>query len=178
MLAVLDTWLALIIAIIATARRVEARDPDPAAWRMLSILLGIALSTQARCGADFAAMRYRLLPLGPRRIILARDGAYTAVQLAFTLSLDPIAGFTFGMTALAVGRYPSFHVKQRPKRWRFSSGRVLFGALQMAAGATLAFAGAGGAAIAIALWAGSVCWGGSVLAQRFRGIDAGSAPRW
>jgi hypothetical protein len=177
MLAVLDTWLALIIAIIATAWRILARDADPAAWRMLSILAGIALSTQAQCGADFAAARYRLLPLGPRQIILARDGAYIAVQLAFTLALDPIAGLTFGMTALTVGRYPSLYARLRAERWRFSSGRVLFGASQMIAGATLAFAGAAGTAIAVAIWAGSVWWGGSVLAQRFRGMDAGSAPR-
>jgi hypothetical protein len=177
MLAVLDTWLALIIATIAAAWRILARDADPAAWRMLSILVGIALSTQAQCGADFATTRYRLLPLGSRRIILARDSAYIAVQLAFTLALDPIAGLTFGMTTLALGRYPSLYARLRAERWRFSGGRVLFGALQMIAGATLAFAGAAGAAIAVAIWSGSVWWGGSVLAQRFRGIDSGGAPR-
>ncbi|HXA52062.1 MAG TPA: hypothetical protein VNV86_17215 [Candidatus Acidoferrum sp.] len=45
MLAVLDAW------------RFEARDADPAAWPILSILVGIALSTQAQCGADFTATR-------------------------------------------------------------------------------------------------------------------------
>ena len=38
------------------------------------------------------------------------------------------------MTVLAAGRYPSLHAGLRAERWRFSIGRVLFGALQMIAG--------------------------------------------
>jgi hypothetical protein len=177
MLAVLDTWLALVIAIIATVWRIQARDADSAAWPMLSILVGIALSTQAQCGAEFGATRYRLLPIDAWRMLLARDAAYLAMQLAMTVTLDPTTGLAFGMTALAVGRYPSLYAGLRAERWRFSSGRVLFGALQMIAGATLAFAGAKGAILAVVVWAGSVWWGGSVLAQRFRGVHSGSAPR-
>lgn len=109
-----------------------------------------------------------MLPIDAWRIVLTRDGAYLAVQLALTFALDPIAGLAFGMTALAGGRYPSLHAGLRAERWRFSSGRVFFGALQMIAGATLAFAGAKGAAIAVVIWAGSVWWGGSVLARRFQ----------
>lgn len=43
MLALLDTWLAVAIAIIARGWRIQSGEADPAAWRMLSILIGIAL---------------------------------------------------------------------------------------------------------------------------------------
>jgi hypothetical protein len=177
MLALLDTWLAAVIAVIAIGWRVTTSEGDSAAWPILAILVGIALSTQAQCGADLEATRYRLLPAIPWRILLARDCAYLLVQLVLTVGLDPLAGLAFGMTALAVGRYPTLHAHLSAERWRFASGRVFFGALQMIIGAGLAFAGAKGAAIAAVIWAGSLWWGGSVLAQRLRGIDARGAPR-
>jgi len=163
MLAVLDTWLALAIAIFATVA-------EPAAATVLSMLVGIALSTQAQCGADLDATRLRLLPWPAWRVLLARDAAYLALQLLLTLPLDPMAGLAFGMTALAMGRYPSLHANLHIDRWRFASGRVLFGAIQMIAGAMLAFAGAKGTAAAAILWAGSLYWGGSVLDRRLHGI--------
>jgi hypothetical protein len=177
MLTVLDTWLALVLAAIATAWRVTAASPDPAAWPILSILVGIALSTWAQCGAGLDSTRYRLYPIHPRRILLARDAAYLAIQAALTAPLSPIAGLTFGMTALAVGRYTALHANLRQSRWRFASGRVLVGAAQMILGAMLAFASNWTVAIAAALWLASLAWGGLILAQRFRGIDAGGAPR-
>jgi len=80
------------------------------------------------------------------------------VTALLTAGLDPIAGLAFGMTALAVGRYASLHAHLKAERWRFAGGRVLFGSLQMIAGATLAFAGPKGAALAALLWAASVWW--------------------
>ncbi len=177
MLVLLDTWLALAIAAIGMLWRATAHDADPAAWPILAMLVGIALSTQAQCGGGLDATRYRLLPLAAWRVLLARDTAYLAVQTALTAGLDPRAGLVFGMTALAAARYPALHASLRAERWRFASGRVLFGTLQMIAGAMLVFAGWAGAATAAALWLGSVWWGGSVLAQRLRGIDVGGAPR-
>lgn len=157
MLAVLDTWLALVIAVIGVIWRITAGGAaDPAAWTMLSILVGIALSTQAQCNADLDATRYRLLPAAQWRLLMARDAAYLAVQALLTLALDPIAGLAFGMTALAAGRYAALHAGLRTVRWRFASGRVLFGTLQIVAGATLAFAGLPGAAVALAFWGASL----------------------
>jgi len=176
MLVLLDTWLAVAIAVIGMAWRLSSPDADPAAWLVLALLVGIALSTQAQCGAGLDATRYRVLPLAPWRILLARDTAYLAVQALLTAPLDPRAGLAFGMTALAVGRYPTLNARLRAERWRFASGRVLFGALQMIAGAILVFAGWAGAAAAAALWLGSLGWGGSVLAQRLHGVDAHRAP--
>jgi len=177
MLTVLDTWLALVLAAIGTAWRVTGQSPDPSAWPILSILVGIALSTWSQCGAGLDSTRYRLLPLHPWRILLARDAAYLAVQAALTAGLSPIAGLTFGMTVLAVGRYTTLHAHLRQPRWRFASGRVVVGATQMVLASTLAFAAGWAIAIASALWLASVAWGGLILAQRFRGVDAGGAPR-
>jgi hypothetical protein len=178
MLTVLDTWLALVLAAIGTAWRAAGESPDPAAWPILSILVGIALSTWSQCGAGLDSTRYRLLPIPAWRILLARDVAYLAVQAVLTAGLNPITGLTFGMTALAVGRYTALHANLRPQqRWRFASGRVLVGAGQMILGSTLAFAGGWAGAAAAALWLASVIWGGLTLAQRFSGMDTSGAPR-
>lgn len=177
MLTVLDTWLAAAIALIGTAWRIAARDADPAAMPVLAMLVGIALSTQTQSGAGLDATRHRLLPVRAWRVVLARDAAYLLVQAALTAALDPVAGVAFGMAAIAAGRYPALYTRLAVRRWRFTGGRVLFGVLQMAGGAAVAFAGAKGAGIAAAAWLATVWWGGSVLAQRLRGIDAGGAPR-
>ena len=177
MLGALDTWLALVIAICGTAWRLTSPTADPAAWLVLSVLIGIALSTQAQSGAGLGATRWRLLPWSAWRIVLGRDLAYLAVQFVLTSALNPAAGLAFGMTALSVGRYPALHSRLQPERWRFAGGRVLFGVLQMIAGIALAWAGPAGLPAATVLWAASVAWGGSVLAKRFHGSDAEAAPR-
>ena len=67
----------------------------------------------------------------------------------------------FGLAALAIGRYPSMKVHLPQRRWRFSSGRVLFGVLQGLVGATLGFhAAGGGLAIALAMYAAALYLGG------------------
>jgi hypothetical protein len=172
MLTVLDVWLALVLAAIGTAWRVGARPPDSAAWRILSILIGIALSTWAQCGSGLDSTRYRLLPIRAWRILLARDAAYLTVQVVLTAGLNPIAGLTFGMTALAVGRYTSLHGSLRQARWRFASGRVMVGAAQMILASMVAFAGGWAGVGAAALWMVSVIWGGVTLTERLRSSRA------
>jgi hypothetical protein len=176
MLATLDVWLALVIATIGTAWRIFGRAPDPAAWPILSILIGIALSTWAQSGYGLDGTRFRLVPLSARRIVLAGDAAYLSVQLMLTAPLDPIAGLAFGMTALAIGRYPALDARAQPRRWRFTGGRVFYGAAQIIGGSMLAFAGVRGAAIAVLLWAASATWASSVLAQRLGGVEPHRAP--
>jgi hypothetical protein len=106
-----------------------------------------------------------LLPAAAWQVLLAHDAAYLAIQAVLTVGLDPVAGIAFGMIALAAGRYTSMRAVLRTERWRFASGRVLFGALQMIAGAGLAFAGIKGATLAIAVWAASV-WLGARSSRR------------
>jgi hypothetical protein len=161
MLTVLDTWLAIAIAGIATLWRVFGDNHDPAAWRIFSMLIGISLSTYAQTGFLLDETRCRILPLRPRQVVLAGDAAYLGVQLLLTLPLDALAGVAFGMTALAIGRYAAVHRRAQSMRWRFTGGSVLFGSAQIIFGAMLAYAGVIGAAIAAVLWASIFLAGGA-----------------
>jgi hypothetical protein len=81
-----------------------------------------------------------LFPLPGWRILAAKDIAYLAVLTVLVLPLDLGAGLSFGLMALAAGRYPALRDRVPVQRWRFTGGRLPFGILQMAAGAAAAFA--------------------------------------
>jgi hypothetical protein len=134
MLSVLDTYLALALSAGATAYRVLAAHPDPAAFPIFSLLVALALSTGAQClfGLDsFAAVaRYRLLPLRGWQILLAKDAAILGVLLLLVLPLSVLPGLTFGLTALAAGHFPSVWRRLPQRRWRFLGGRMISGVPQ------------------------------------------------
>jgi hypothetical protein len=143
MLSVLDTWLAAVIALAGFGYRLLSDRPDPAAFRILAMLVALALSTYAQClfSLDSAsgATRYHLLPIRGWRILLAKDAAFLGILLILTLPLHAPAGMTFGLCALAVGRYPALTARVSAQRWRFTSGRIFFGVLQIVLGAAAAF---------------------------------------
>lgn len=142
MATVLDTWVALLLSLGAAVWRITAREPDPAAIPVLSILVALALSTYAQClfGLDSRSglTRYRLLPVHGWEILLAKDAAYLAVLVILLLPLDIPTGITFGLVSLAVGRYPAVRERLVVDRWRFTGGRVRFGVLQCVLGIALA----------------------------------------
>jgi hypothetical protein len=144
MFTVLDTWVAVLLSLGGAAWRIAARDPDPAAFPILSILVALALSTYAQClfSLDSASglTRYRLLPLRGWEILLAKDAAYLALLMFLLLPLDVPAGLTFGLVSLAAGRYPAVSGVLPVERWRFASGRIRFGVLQCVLGIGLAAA--------------------------------------
>jgi hypothetical protein len=164
MFTVLDTWLAVCIAIVA---HLPVVPPD--ARPILAMLVALALSTYAQSlfSLDGPLTRYRLLPLRGWQIILAKDAAYLAILLVLTAAVTPAPALTFGLTSLALGRYPSIASRLPVERWRFSGGRVFVGALQMVVGAALGNAEASHAPapflIAAAAWAVSVWLGGRSL---------------
>jgi hypothetical protein len=166
MLSVLDTWLGLCIAVIGTGWKLFDPAPYPMAGRVLAMLTGIAISTQAQSGLRLRETRYQLLPMPAWRAVLARDAAYMTMQIALSAAFDPVAGAAFGMASLAFGRYPALYANLRLERWRFAGGRVLFGVLQMVAGAILAFDGARGLAVAFVIWTMSVWWAGRQLSRQ------------
>ena len=177
MLSVLDFYLALLLSAGGTAYRLLSRHTDPAAFPILAFLVALALSTYAQSlfGLDRGGgvTRYRLLPLRGWEILLAKDIAYLAVLLLLVLPFSPVAGFTFGMAALAIGHHTSVYARLPQQRWRFTGGRVMVGALQVVAGAILGFAAEqhGGAVLsltALAWWV-SLFWYG-----RFWERSAGS----
>jgi hypothetical protein len=145
MLAVLDTWVAVLLSLGGALWRIAARSPDPAAFPILSILVALALSTYAQClfSLDSASglTRYRLMPLHGWEILFAKDAAYLALLTILLLPLDMGAGLTFGFVSLAAGRYPAVSGRLPVERWRFTSGRIRFGILQCVLGTALAMAG-------------------------------------
>jgi hypothetical protein len=182
MLMLLDPYLALVISVAGAAWRIFGKS-DAAAPTILALLVAVALSTYAQClfaletGAGMT--RYRLMPLRGWQILAAKDAAFLGVLLLLTLPLDALAGMAFGLSALAIGRYPSLKVHLPQRRWRFSSGRVIFGVLQGLTGATLGFHAAGaGLAIAIAMYGAALYLGGRFWDRQFlRGAQARAQTR-
>jgi hypothetical protein len=162
MFSVLDTYLALAFGAGGLFYRLLAAHPDPSAFPILSLVAGVALSTYAQCpfalDGDSGMTRYRLLPLPGWRIVLAKDAAFLGVLLLAVLPLNVISGVSFGLAALALGRYPAMRVRLPQERWRFTSGRVLAGVLQGFVGVVLGLAGA--IWIAAPLYGLSLWWAG------------------
>lgn len=144
MLSVLDTYIALLLSVGGTLYRFLTPHADAAAFPIFAILVALALSTiaQSLFGLDSAAgaTRYGLLPLARRQILLAKDIAFLGVLVVLVLPLSLLPGLTFGLVALAIGHFPSVRLHLPQQRWRFASGRVIFGAAQIVVGIALAFA--------------------------------------
>ena len=163
MLSVLDPYLAALIALIAVVTRVRTFEGGAAG---IAMLIALALSTYAQClfslDGPSGLARSRLLPLAPWRILLAKDAAYLALLLLLVLPVEPVAGLSNGLLALAIGRYPAVRYRLPVMRWRFTSGRVFFGFLQIVAGAA-AFAEVRYRwivlAVAASVWVLSLVWG-------------------
>jgi hypothetical protein len=136
MLSVLDPYLAALISLFAIFAHVRVIEGGAAGMAML---VALALSTYAQClfslDGPGGFTRYRLLPVAPWRILLAKDTAYLALLLVLVLPVEPVTGFTSGLLALAAGRYPAVRHRLPVIRWRFTSGRVFFGVVQIVAGA-------------------------------------------
>jgi hypothetical protein len=146
MFHLLDTYVAILLALGGCLYRFCYASPDPAAYPIFSLLIALALSTYAQClfGLDSqsAWTRYRLLPIHPREILLAKDAAFLGVLLLLTLPLSPVAGMTSGFTALAIGHFAALRRPNPQYRWRFTGGRFGIGAAQIGFGAALGLASA------------------------------------
>jgi hypothetical protein len=132
---VLDSYVALILVLASCAYRFLANKPDPEAFSILALMIALIMSTYAQClfGLD-PQTRYRLFPLHGWEVLLSKDVAFLALLLVLVLPLDPIAGLTFGLFALAVGHHASVFEQLRLRRWRFSGGRAYIGVIQCIGG--------------------------------------------
>lgn len=134
MLSVLDTYIALLLAIGGCVYRFLFHAPDPAAYPIFALLIALAMSTYAQClfGLDSgsAMTRYRLLPLPLWQIVLAKDIAFLAILIILVAPLSLAAGLTSGLVALAIGRYSAIRRRSSQHRWRFTGGRVIVGVPQ------------------------------------------------
>jgi hypothetical protein len=167
MYGTLDFWAALFIAISGTLYRLFGQAPEPEAFPMLSLFVGIAMSTigqrMLRLDEGRALLRYRLLPVAGWKLLVAQDMIFL-ISLAIMVSLLSLrAGIAFGLVAIAVGRYPSLRQRANQRRWRFVGGDPRFGVAQVLLGG---LAGIGAARtglwfvpVALALYVVSVFWG-------------------
>ena len=163
----LDFWVAVLIAVSGTLYRLFGRAPEPEAFPMLSLFVGIALSTVAqrmlRLDDGRALLRYRLLPIAGWKLLLTLDMTFL-IPLAVLVSLLSLqTGIAFGLIALAAGRYPSLKQPANQRRWRFVGGDPRFGVAQILLGG---FAGIGVErmgpwvlAVAFVIYLASIFWG-------------------
>ena len=169
MLSLMDPYAAALLSLGGGAYRFLAAHPDPAASAIMALLVGLALSTctQSLFGLDGypGEIRYRLLPMRGREILLAKGIAFLAILFVLLLPLDPGPGMTFGLAALAVGHQSSVLLDLPQERWRFASGNLPFGALQTAIAMVLGFLehqrGLAVLAVAAAGYVGSVYYYGN-----------------
>ena len=128
MLAVLDTYIALVVSLCGLVFRFSGRATDPEVFPMLSMIVVLSLSTYAQClfGLDIESgtTRYRLLPLRGWIILLAKGFAFLAVALILVLPLDPASGVAAAIAALAVGHHASVYTLIPQQRWRFTGGAL------------------------------------------------------
>ncbi len=143
MLTVLDLYVAILLSVATGLYRWLNPQPEPRALLIMAFIVGVSLSTYAQClfGLDSASAltRYRLLPLRGWQILLAKDIAFLGILFILVLPLRPGPGLAFGLIAIIVGRYPSVVFRLPQKCWRFTSGDVRFGVLQMIFGIALGF---------------------------------------
>jgi hypothetical protein len=176
-LSVLDFYLALTLCIGMTTYRFT--HADSRAYPIEALFLAFTLSTYAQSsfGLDSRSTltRYQLMPLRGWQILLAKDAAFLCVVFALVLPLNASAGLTFGLAAVALGRYPSLSLWLPQYRWRFIGGDVRFSILQAVVGAGLGFEeyrrGAWFFAIALAayllsLYVGGIYWDRGVEGRR------------
>jgi len=127
-LTVLDPYVALLLCLACIIYRLTARILDPEAGVILSLLVALALSTQAQSlfGLDlpWGMLRYRLLPLQGREILLAKDAAFLAILLILVLPLAPLPGLAAGLVALGIGHHDSVLRPMPQHRWRFIGGAI------------------------------------------------------
>jgi hypothetical protein len=139
--SVLDFYAAAMLSLGVVTYRVLSKNPDPEALAMCAILVALGMSTYAQrmFGLDSASgiVRYRLMPLRGWQILLAKDGAYFAILTLLVLPINLGTGLCFGLAAVAIGRYPSLRMNSPQRRWRFTSGELLWGVAQVVTGAIL-----------------------------------------
>ncbi len=163
----LDFWAALFLAISGTLYRLFGRAPEPEAFPVLSLFVGIAMSTIAqrmlRLDEGRALLRYRLLPIAGWKLLVTQDMTFLIPLAVMVSFLSLRTGVAFGLVAIAVGRYPSLAQRANQRRWRFVGGDPRFGVAQVLLGG---FAGIGAARVglwvlpvAFALYLVSVFWG-------------------
>ncbi len=177
MLHTLDPYLAFTLMASTELYRIFGKALDPAAPRIMSLLVALALSTEAQVllGLDGrGAERYRHLPIRGWQILLAKDLAFLLLLGLLVLPLDFFSGVFGGLAALTVGHHNSV-LKPIPQvRWRFTSGALVpHGVAQTVAlfsvGSVVRMEGVPMVSICLLAWCVSVIFYGWQWDRRARG---------
>ena len=165
MLRTLDPYLEFVLMAVTAIYRISGQPLDPAAVRIMSLLVVLALSTEAQVlfGIDGkGAERYKLMPIRGWQILLAKDLAFLCLVGLLVWPLDFVSGLFGGVAALTVGHHNSTFKPMPQVRWRFTSGALFFqGVLQ-----TIALFAVGSVVRTEGLPLASLClvaWGASVV---------------
>lgn len=144
LLSTLDFYCAAIFSLSSVIYRAVGQHLPNEALLALTLLVALMLSSYAQSlfGLDGPGgiLRHRLLPIRGWRILAAKGTAYLLGIAILTLPLAPLAGVGAGLAALAVGHAPSVRMPRSQVRWRFSTGTLSNGFLQVFA---MALAGVG-----------------------------------
>lgn len=169
---ILDSYLALTLALGASAYRFVSKPIDGEAFFGVALLVVLALSTIAQSllalDGPSGLVRYQLMPLRGWQILLAKDLPLLAFALLLTALLSPLVGLSAMMGALAVGHHLSV-VRVRPqRRWRFAAGAsieacALQAVLMLGAGTVVHRVDARLALVPAAAWLGSLFFYGYML---------------
>ncbi len=127
MLRTLDPYFAFALLACAEFYRASGKSFEPAAAQIISLLIVLAMSTEAQVlfGIDGnGAERYRLLPIRGWQILLAKDLGFLTLLAVLVLPLDFVSGFASGLAVLAVGHHRSVLKAVPQARWRFTSGAL------------------------------------------------------
>jgi hypothetical protein len=176
LLATLDFYAALILAIAAAAFRIGGRLPADA-FLPITLLVMLLISTCALSlfgldGED-GFTRYRLLPLRGWQILAAKDAVFLLVSVLLTAPLNPLAGFAAALLGLTIGHGSSIDRHGDERRWRFQTSHS-FGvsvtqiAVMIAAGATTAGWSALALVPCLAIYAVSTWRAGLALDRQLR----------
>ena len=139
----LDLYLALLLSVSGTlyrifGHRIEGHTIDPMMAPVVSVLIAVALSTLVQqwlaLNSPSAVSRFALLPVSPLRVLFACDLALLAVCAVLTAPLSLCCGLTTLLLGLALGRIPALRSRSPQPAWRFISGDVRYGALQVVVG--------------------------------------------
>lgn len=169
---VLDTYLAMVLALAATLYRLLSGKGDSDTLFGVSTLIVLALSTIAQSllalDGRSGLVRYQLMPLRGWQILLAKDLPLLLVAVLFTLALSPLTALAGMLAALAVGHHASVVNPRQQKRWRFASGAgleatILQAVLMIGAGTVVHRVDARLILVALIAWVGSVAFYGYVF---------------
>ncbi len=124
LVATLDFYAALVLAVAAAGFRIAGRLPADA-FLPLTMLVMLLISTYALSlfglDGEGAFTRYRLLPIPGWQILAAKDAIFLLISVLLTALLKPMAGFAAALMALTVGHSSSVSRHGDERRWRFQT---------------------------------------------------------